>query len=140
MSNLKLADEVSHPTQPFVLSEQGTIRFKRNDIIDRLFERGIIDLNQIATWRDIKDEHHRQFAQLLGYSVSGYGDLSFVSSDPDALAVIDLMLDEDITDERDAKIAYLEHELEQIRAMFREPAARLFKIHPSDLDPTEINF
>lgn len=66
-----------HPMQPLEVDNEGVIRFKRNAIIDRLFNERIISLNTIAMW-DVPTEDREQFWQLLGYSVSGYGDLSFV--------------------------------------------------------------
>jgi len=53
------------------------VRFKRNLIIDYLFKAGILDLNKIGIMQ-FPQEDQEQLAQLLGYSVSGFGDLSFV--------------------------------------------------------------
>jgi len=66
-----------HPIQPFVTDEHGTVRFKDNAIIRYLFSHGKIDLNQIAMM-DFTKEDRQQLAQLLGYSLDGYGDLSYV--------------------------------------------------------------
>lgn len=55
----------------------GVVRFKGNKIVERLFKEGIIDLNKIACW-DMPAEDVDQFWQLLGYSVSGYGELSII--------------------------------------------------------------
>ena len=65
-----------HPTQPLVLVN-GVVRFKGNKIVERLFEERVIDLNKIVGW-DLPAEDFEQFWQLLGYSVSGYGELSFI--------------------------------------------------------------
>jgi hypothetical protein len=67
-----------HPTQPFVMKND-VLRFKSNKIIDWLFNNGHIDLNVILMM-DFPIEDHRQLAQLLGYSISGYGDLSYVQN------------------------------------------------------------
>lgn len=82
----------SHPMQPIELDKHGTARFKRNNILDRLFDEGKIDLNQIAIWAqqkqyNITQEDQMQLAQLLGYSVSGFGDLSY--ADPDVVEEAD---------------------------------------------------
>ena len=69
-----------HPMQPLELDEHDVIRFKRNKIIDWLFETGKLDLNEIAKMNFSKDDQ-MQLAQLLGYSVRGYGDLSYVRKD-----------------------------------------------------------
>lgn len=64
--------------QPIYIAEDGVIRFRENRIVRRLVNERLIDLNAIATWRDIPVEDREQFWQMLGYSTSGYGDLSFV--------------------------------------------------------------
>jgi hypothetical protein len=81
-----------HPQQPIELDEHGTARFKRNNIIDRLFDEGMIDLCTIAIWAQqrgssITQEDQMQLAQLLGYSVSGFGGLSY--ADPDVVEEAD---------------------------------------------------
>lgn len=64
-----------HPMQPLVWD--GTIiRFKRNPIVKYILDNGSIDLNMIAHL-DFKREDQEQFAQLIGYSVSAFGDLSY---------------------------------------------------------------
>lgn len=72
-----------HPLQPLVRDEHGVVRFKQNAIIDWLFRTGQLDLNRIAIevqqqgWQ----EEAQQLVQLLGYSLSGYGDLSYVTDE-----------------------------------------------------------
>lgn len=67
-----------HPMQPVIIDDRGVARFKRNPIVCYLLDHGGIDLNKIATL-DFKPEDHEQFAQLIGYSVSGFGELSYAS-------------------------------------------------------------
>jgi hypothetical protein len=64
--------------QPIVVMERGIVRFKTNEIVRRLVDSNVIDLNKVAMMSDVPIEDVEQFWQLLGYSVSGYGDLSFV--------------------------------------------------------------
>jgi hypothetical protein len=66
----------AHPQQPIILDERGTPRFRANQIILYLWKSGLLDLNQIAAM-DFSDEDRMQLAQLIGYSVSGYGDLPY---------------------------------------------------------------
>ena len=66
--------------QPLIRDEHGVIRFKANRIIARLFDVDVLDLNRIMTW-DVPDEDRMQLAQLLGYSVGGYGELSYVTDE-----------------------------------------------------------
>lgn len=81
-----------HPMQPLVWDGK-VIRFKENAIVRYLLDHGGIDLNQIAmlaaTLPFSKDDQS-QFAQLIGYSVSGFGDLSYARkktvSEADTLA------------------------------------------------------
>ena len=71
-----------HPRQAFAVVGQ-VVRFRRNAIVDRLLDEARagrkVDLNDIACW-DVSDADRRQFAQLIGYSVAGYGDLSYVGA------------------------------------------------------------
>ena len=69
---------MNNPMQPVVIAKDGLIRFKANEIVQYLLDNGRIDLNQIAML-DVTDGDREQFAQLIGYSVSGYGELSYVS-------------------------------------------------------------
>jgi hypothetical protein len=59
--------------QPTVTDAMGTLRFKENAIVCWLLDAGPFDMNVIAARED-----RRQFAQLLGYSVSGYEELPYV--------------------------------------------------------------
>ena len=65
------------PLQPIEWDGKGVIRFKANRIVRWLLEEGPIDMNAIALNMDFTDDERSQFAQLIGYSVSGYGNLSY---------------------------------------------------------------
>ena len=74
-----------NPLQPIGYDEDGVIRFKPNKIVELLYEdsveRGRIDMNTIAIWQQtgrVSADDMVQFVQLLGYSVSGMGDLHYV--------------------------------------------------------------
>ena len=71
---------MKHPMQPLAKDEHGTLRFQQNKIVRDLLEfatsRGF-GLNEIAE-REYSDEDRQQFAQLIGYSLSGYGELGYV--------------------------------------------------------------
>jgi len=69
---------MNNPMQPVVIAKDGLIRFKANEIVQYLLDNGGIGLNQIAML-DVTDGDREQFAQLIGYSVNGYGELSYVS-------------------------------------------------------------
>ena len=91
-------------------------------------------LNEIAGL-DFTDDDRQQFAQLIGYSLSGYSELQSYVTD-EAYATAAQMAH--AVDERDARIAALEQKLAELRAaadMLREPVARLLEMHPDDLKP-----
>ena len=56
----------------------GIIRFKQNAIVRLLLDTGKFNLNDIARM-NFSNEDHEQLAQLIGYSLSGFGELSYVS-------------------------------------------------------------
>lgn len=68
-----------HPMQPIEFDEHGVVRFKQNKIVRHLIDsHPHVDMNALATM-NFSREDHEQFAQLIGYSVSGFGDLSYAS-------------------------------------------------------------
>jgi hypothetical protein len=72
------SDSTQHPVQPLQVDPDGVLRFKPNAIVRFLLDAGPFDMNKLALmpW---SDEDRCQFAQLIGYSLSGYSDLSYVS-------------------------------------------------------------
>ncbi len=70
----------THPMQGIVWATDRVIRFRRNAIVERLLETSSLDLNDIARM-DFSEADRMQLAQLIGYSVSGFGDLSYASRD-----------------------------------------------------------
>jgi hypothetical protein len=75
--------EMKHPIQKLAEDDQGTIRFVENPIVRYLLDAGPFDMNHLAVI--FNNEAHRedaeQFAQLIGYSLSGFGELSYVSDE-----------------------------------------------------------
>jgi hypothetical protein len=68
-----------HPVQP--LERDGTVlRFKKNAIVEHLLDNGPFDMNKLAVM-DFSQEDREQFAQLIGYSLGGFEELSYVSED-----------------------------------------------------------
>lgn len=73
-----------HPNQPLVVDERGAVRFKENPIVSYLLDNGGIDMNHLAVkgfelgWTEDDKAH---FAQLIGYSYSGWGTLSYVTDE-----------------------------------------------------------
>ncbi len=76
---------MKHPMQPIEKDENGVIRFKENKIVRYLLDAGPFDMNQLAML-PFSQEDREQFAQLIGYSVGGFGELSYVSQESVATA------------------------------------------------------
>jgi hypothetical protein len=80
-----------HPMQPVERAPDGVIRFKGNAVVrflvDWARDRGM-SLNELAAM-DFPAADFEQLAQLIGYSVSGFGDLSYAS--PEAVAKADAL-------------------------------------------------
>lgn len=70
--------EDKHPMQPVVTDDHGVQRFKENRIVRFILDQGGVDLNQIGAM-DFPQEDQEQFAQLIGYSLCGFEELSYVS-------------------------------------------------------------
>lgn len=127
---------MKNPIQPLAKDAQGVLRFKANALVNALLEHGQatgLGLNELAC-KYHGAEHAddlQQLAQLIGYSLRGYGELGYVSDDAYGAAAV--MADEGLS-EKDARIAHLEHELFMVRSALREPIALLFGIHPDDLN------
>ena len=70
-------DEAGRTLQPIVM-DAGIPRFQGNAIVRFLLDHGGFDLNDLARM-NFSDVDRAQFAQLIGYSVNGWGELSYVS-------------------------------------------------------------
>jgi hypothetical protein len=68
---------MEHPTQTIVLAEDNVLRFQENPIVTYLLDKGGISMTNLAC-KGFSDVDRRQFAQLIGYSVTGYNTLSYV--------------------------------------------------------------
>lgn len=120
-----------NPIQPIIDG-----RFKENKIVSDLLDfaqsKGF-GLNEIAM-KNYSKTDRQQFAQLIGYSVSGYGSLSYV--DNDHYGIVDRICEYGET-ETEAKITYLQDELTEIRKVLSGPVSKIYGIHPDDLMSSE---
>lgn len=123
------------PIQPLVIDDHGSLRFRKNaivsDILDAAGKGEVVDMNLIAS-REYSRADRVQFAQLIGYSLSGFSELSYVSNDDYDIAIAlhdDAELKQVIA-ERD----YYREQINQIRKAFQEPIANLYQVHPDNLD------
>lgn len=118
-----------HPIQPVYKDAFEVIRFRENSIVRHLLEKGGIDLNQIAML-DFPQEDHEQFAQLIGYSVSGFGSLDYASDEvyETAQSMIDGKTEEQ------GRIEYLTETLDTVKRHMKEIVPVVFSVHPDDLE------
>lgn len=72
--------EPKHPMQPVVAVDRGVHRFKRNSIVRNLLDNHLGGLEALS-FLDFPVEDWEQLYQLIGYSVSGYCDLSQLSEE-----------------------------------------------------------
>lgn len=68
------------PMQPVYKDERDIIRFTPNLIVCFLLDAGPFDMNTLAA-ANFSAEDHEQFAQLIGYSLSGFDELSYTSDE-----------------------------------------------------------
>jgi len=71
-----------HPTQPLVVDENGVVRFKRNEVVRYMLDHPGTDLNVLGREVELGRlpvADYMQLMQLIGYSVSGYGDCAYSS-------------------------------------------------------------
>ena len=117
------------PVERLVMPLQPVIdgRFVPNRIVKKLLEVAPIGLNDIAIM-DFTNQERMQFAQLIGYSVDGFGSLSYVDDETFNAAC---MYDKD---EQEARNYALREQLDAARKGLRLAASALFKIHPDDLE------
>lgn len=67
------------------IDKHNVVRFRRNKIVEFLLDAGPFDMNQLALM-SFSDRDREQFAMLIGYSVSGFGGLSYARPETVALA------------------------------------------------------
>jgi hypothetical protein len=117
-----------HPTQPIV-EVCGIKRFKSNKIVEILLQNGPFDLNDIARWNVSRDDRV-QFAQLIGYSVDGFGELSYVDNEDAVLCSAQRVASENDSGGLD----YNKELVARLREMFKLPMAELYGKHPDDFE------
>ena len=124
-----MAVEKSHPIQPLIMDSEGVLRFKSNAIVRYLLDEVPFDMNKLAA-QGFSVEDREQFAQLIGYSLSGFSDLSYVRDETWDTA--NNM--KEIVDERDARIEALQYTIGKVREGLRIAVPAVFKGCPEDLE------
>ena len=105
-------------------------RFIKNRIVDFLVDSLPGGLNKIAVM-DFTNEERMQLAQLIGYSVSGYSSLSYVSDE--SYAATDAIACGTANNELDGRNEVLRERLKEAEEHVRNAAVALFRVHPDDL-------
>lgn len=123
---------MKHPIQPIEIAHDGAVRFKENKIVRHLLNtHPSCGLNELAAMEfDVEDM--RQLAQLIGYSLSGYGTLSYVRDEDYSAAE---QMRQNGLDERDARISALEQTIAELRQKvraLREPFEEVFDLAGDD--------
>lgn len=125
---------MTNPIQPLAKDEHGVLRFKANKLVQHLLDwaqaRGH-GMNEMAGM-NFPQEDWEQFAQLIGYSLSGFAELSYVR-DTTYNAAAQMEADPNLSSQ-EARIAALESTFEIVRDELRGPIALLYGIHPDDLE------
>ncbi len=117
--------------QPIETDGNGYKRFRENKVVRYLLDNGGLDLNHLAV-QYFPNEDREQFAQLIGYSVSGFGELGYVGNETYETANA-IAQDSEMSAE-DARLQYLEECLSVTRESLKILVPKLFKIHPDDLE------
>jgi hypothetical protein len=112
-----------------LFDNDGVLRFKSNAIVEYLLDHGGIDLNDLAEI-EFSNDDRQHFAQLIGYSLSGFGELSYVSDIDYITAELKHFAGQSDVDTR---IEVLLDTINELKRGLREPIARLYDIHPDDL-------
>jgi len=100
------------PQQELALDEEGVLRFRNNAMVEFLLDNGGIDINHLASIPFSKEDR-MQFAQLIGYSLSGYGDLPYVTDISYDMADLSFNNTEENLSKLEIENKYLKKELER---------------------------
>lgn len=117
------------PMQPLELDQQGVLRFRANAIVRHLLDNGGLTLNDIARG-DFTKEDREQFAQLIGYSHDGAGDLGYMSDETWNAAAETFYAGKS---EHEARADELRDQLARARAGMIDGVASLFGKHKDDI-------
>jgi len=124
---------MKNPIQPIIKDADGQVRFKENKIVQELLDtHPNFDMNDIAR-KNFSDDDRQQFAQLIGYILSGYSELMRYVDDV-AYSAAEYVAEG--MDWRDAKIKALEGELAGVKSAvnaMKPHIAKICCVHSDDL-------
>lgn len=126
---------MKQPMQPIIKDPNGRDRFHRNAIVDYLLDCAsarpprTCDLNALACL-PFSQEDRQQFAQLIGYSLCGYSELSYVSDESYRAACV--IAENPGIDPVAAELAATKELLHTVRVGMRDALGELYGKHPDD--------
>ena len=121
------------PIQPTYIDEHGVKRFKENKVVSYLLANGGLDLNYLRGELNDCHDDWEQFAQLIGYSVSGFSDLPYVSEETlNVLGVVDCIEAGDVSEDK-VRLEYLRSVLYNLKDSAVTLAEKIQEIYPEDL-------
>jgi len=127
---------MKHPIQP-VISDDGTLRFRQNLVVRYLLNTGGLDLNDIGR-QDFPKEDLEQFYQLIGCTLSVFGDMPLVSDE--VYEAARHMYEEGVPEEK-ARLEVLQQTLSRLQPIVRSLIEVVFPQLPlddiSDIKATE---
>lgn len=115
------------PIQPLFEDKHGVVRFIENRIVSKLLETSHLDLNTLAVM-DFTQQEREQFAQLIGYSLNGFGELNYASNEVYAAAE---RIAETGKTEDEVRALVLREALQNVKKSVNEAVKTLFNL---DLD------
>jgi hypothetical protein len=114
---------LNQPIQPLYATETGTVRFLENVLVKYLIENGSITLDDLDNV-ECPQEDREQLAQLIGYSLRGFGTLPYVTDETHDVAHA-MYYDE--LSEHEARIRIREEHIKERR---RQANAEVHKPNP----------
>jgi hypothetical protein len=118
---------MTHPMQPIELDSHGVYRFRENEIVSYLIRNSNLGLNELVILHHQRPFHVKdweQLLQLIGYSVSGYGD--YLQND---------LVTQDSVDEADAIVSQM-IEADKLAKAIIYHATEINKLSPEKDLPT----
>jgi hypothetical protein len=131
---MRTFEAMKNPIQPLYVDDKGVLRFKPNAIVQYLLDKGGLDLNMLAGIEGVSQTDWEQFHMLIGYSLSGFGELS--STSDETYEAADALSQDGALNELEVRNRILCERIKSMRGQLREGIALLYGIHPDDL-PSE---
>ena len=116
---------MKHPTQKIIDG-----RFVGNKIVKYLRDHSGINMTELRML-EFDTEDREQFVQLLGYSLSTYSELDYVTDTAYQKAIF--LEEKPELKDAEAEMLVISTKLARARKLVAELTAELFRIHPDNL-------